>query len=108
MPGAEIDQKIKLETKPETKLALIGAPNSGKTTLYNWLTGSSFKTVNYPGSTVEYSVGHVQPALGHGLIYMATDVGGVTVVDAKSGARVWQQRIDGIFSASPVAGDGKK
>ena len=38
---------------------------------------------------------------------MATDVGGVTVVDAKSGARVWQQRIEGIFSASPVAGDGK-
>jgi outer membrane protein assembly factor BamB len=42
-----------------------------------------------------------------GLIFMATDVGGVTVVDAKSGARVWQQRIEGIFSASPVAGDGK-
>jgi outer membrane protein assembly factor BamB len=42
-----------------------------------------------------------------GLIYMATDVGGVTVVDAKTGSRVWQQRIDGIFSASPVAGDGK-
>jgi outer membrane protein assembly factor BamB len=42
-----------------------------------------------------------------GLIYMATDVGGVTVVDAKTGERVWQQRIEGIFSASPVAGDGK-
>ena len=42
-----------------------------------------------------------------GLIYMATDVGGVTVVDAKTGARVWLQRIEGIFSASPVAGDGK-
>ncbi len=42
-----------------------------------------------------------------GLLYMATDVGGVTVVDAKTGARVWQQRIEGIFSASPVAGDGK-
>ena len=42
-----------------------------------------------------------------GLIFMATDVGGVTVVDAKTGARVWQQRIEGIFSASPVAGDGK-
>jgi outer membrane protein assembly factor BamB len=43
----------------------------------------------------------------NGLIFMATDVGGVTVVDAKSGQRVWQQRIDGIFTASPVAGDGK-
>lgn len=42
-----------------------------------------------------------------GLIYMATDVGAVTVVDAKTGQRASQQRIDGIFSASPVAGDGK-
>jgi outer membrane protein assembly factor BamB len=42
-----------------------------------------------------------------GLLYMATDVGAVTVVDAKTGQRVSQQRVDGIFSASPVAGDGK-
>ncbi|OFZ29265.1 MAG: ferrous iron transport protein B [Bdellovibrionales bacterium RIFCSPHIGHO2_01_FULL_40_29] len=39
---------------------LVGSPNSGKTTLYNWLTGSKFKTVNYPGATVEYSVGLLQ------------------------------------------------
>jgi outer membrane protein assembly factor BamB len=43
----------------------------------------------------------------NGLVYMATDVGAVTVVDAKDGSRVWQQRIDGVFSASPVAADGK-
>jgi outer membrane protein assembly factor BamB len=42
-----------------------------------------------------------------GLIYMATDVGAITVVDAETGQRVFQQRIDGVFSASPVAGDGK-
>jgi outer membrane protein assembly factor BamB len=42
-----------------------------------------------------------------GLIYMATDVGAVTVVDAKTGQRVSQQRVEGVFSASPVAGDGK-
>lgn len=42
-----------------------------------------------------------------GLIYMASDVGGVTVIDAATGQRVWQQRLNGIFSASPVAGDGK-
>lgn len=34
---------------------LIGPPNSGKTTLFNILSGKHFKTVNYPGSTVEYS-----------------------------------------------------
>ena len=51
-----------LNLPPKTSLktfALVGAPNSGKTTLYNWLTGSKFKTVNYPGATVEYSVGQV-------------------------------------------------
>ena len=42
-----------------------------------------------------------------GLIYMANDVGAITVVDAATGSRVWQERVDGIFSASPVAGDGK-
>ncbi|MPZ17609.1 MAG: PQQ-binding-like beta-propeller repeat protein [Luteitalea sp.] len=42
-----------------------------------------------------------------GLLYMAGDVGVVTCIDAKTGERVWQERIDGIFTASPVAGDGK-
>ena len=42
---------------------LAGSPNSGKTTLYNWLTGSKFKTVNYPGATVEYSVGQLHAHL---------------------------------------------
>jgi outer membrane protein assembly factor BamB len=42
-----------------------------------------------------------------GLIYMANDAGIATCVDAKTGERVWQERIEGIFSASPVAGDGK-
>lgn len=43
--------------------ALVGSPNSGKTTLYNWLTGAKSKTVNYPGSTVEYNVGNLRPQL---------------------------------------------
>jgi ferrous iron transport protein B len=40
--------------------ALIGSPNSGKTTLYNWLTGAGAKVVNYPGSTVEFSIGELR------------------------------------------------
>lgn len=35
-------------------ITLVGPPNSGKTTLFNYLSGKNFKTVNYPGSTVEY------------------------------------------------------
>ena len=42
-----------------------------------------------------------------GLIYTASELGIVTCLDAKSGERVWQERAGGIFTASPVAGDGK-
>jgi len=41
-----------------------------------------------------------------GIVYMANDVGVLTAVDAATGARVWQERVDGVFSASPVAGAG--
>lgn len=54
------DTELIAETK---SIALVGAPNSGKTTLYNWLTGSRFKTVNYPGATVEFFIGKLAPHL---------------------------------------------
>jgi outer membrane protein assembly factor BamB len=41
-----------------------------------------------------------------GLVYMANDVGVLTAVDAGTGERVWQERVEGVFSASPVAGGG--
>lgn len=41
-------------------VVLVGAPNAGKTSIYNHLTGSRFKTVNYPGATVEYSLGRLR------------------------------------------------
>lgn len=42
---------------PLPVVALAGAANSGKTTLFNALTGSHYNTVNYPGATVEYALG---------------------------------------------------
>lgn len=42
-----------------------------------------------------------------GLIYMMGDVGVLTVTDAKTGERVHQERLGGVYSASPVAADGK-
>jgi outer membrane protein assembly factor BamB len=42
-----------------------------------------------------------------GLLYMANDAGIVTCVDPKTGEKVWQERIEGIFTASPIAADGK-
>jgi ferrous iron transport protein B len=41
-------------------VALIGSPNAGKTSLFNALTGSHYDTVNYPGSTVECSLGELR------------------------------------------------
>ncbi|MDQ7078642.1 MAG: ferrous iron transport protein B [Robiginitomaculum sp.] len=42
----------------ELRLAMIGAPNTGKTTFFNGLTGGRAKTANYPGVTVERRTGH--------------------------------------------------
>jgi outer membrane protein assembly factor BamB len=42
-----------------------------------------------------------------GLLYMASDVGAISVIDAGTGRRLWQERVNGLFSASPVAADGK-
>jgi ferrous iron transport protein B len=54
------------------KLILIGCPNSGKTTLFNWLTGLRHKTVNYPGSTVDYSEGRSLEVDGHSIAVIDT------------------------------------
>ena len=43
-------------TRPKTA-ALIGPPNSGKTTLFNRLTGLRQKVANFPGVTVEQHTG---------------------------------------------------
>jgi outer membrane protein assembly factor BamB len=43
----------------------------------------------------------------NGLLYMAGDVGVLSAIDAKTGQRVWQERTGGVFTASPVAADGK-
>jgi len=42
------------------KVALVGNPNSGKTTLFNALTGLNQKVANFPGITVEKKVGACQ------------------------------------------------
>ncbi len=42
------------------KLALIGNPNSGKTSLFNTLTGLRQKTGNFPGVTIEKVTGRVE------------------------------------------------
>ncbi len=47
------------------RLALIGNPNSGKTALFNLLTGSRQKVANYAGATVERKEGRFTTRAGH-------------------------------------------
>ncbi len=65
----------------EMKLALVGNPNCGKTTLFNALTGSNQYVGNWPGVTVEKKEGRAQ-----------VDGKPVTVVD-----------LPGIYSLSPYS-----
>lgn len=58
-------------------LILAGSPNSGKTTLFNRLTGLSAKTVNYPGSTVDLHRGRL---IGHPTITVVDTPGVYSLV----------------------------
>ncbi len=44
----------------EIKIALAGNPNSGKTTMFNDLTGSAQHVGNWPGVTVERKEGKLK------------------------------------------------
>ena len=50
------------------QIALIGNPNSGKTTLFNELTGANQHVGNWPGVTVEKKVGSIREIYGEGEI----------------------------------------
>ena len=47
------------------KIALIGNPNSGKTTIFNHLTGLRQKVANFPGVTVEKKSANIKLANGN-------------------------------------------
>ena len=49
----------KLEPRLKTTIALAGNPNSGKTTLFNAITGARQHVGNYPGITVERKEGTI-------------------------------------------------
>ena len=62
-------------------IALVGAPNAGKSTLFNALTGASATMGNYPGTTVEVARGVWRPA---GATYNIVDFPGAYSLDPVS------------------------
>lgn len=52
--------KIGIRRRAAASIAVIGNPNSGKSTLFNRLTGMRQSTGNYPGVTVEKHAGTLQ------------------------------------------------
>ncbi len=56
VPAADIP----LGRRAEARVAVVGTPNSGKSTLFNRLTGLSQRIGNYPGVTVERHLGRLR------------------------------------------------
>jgi len=50
-------QDIPVSRQPDASIAVVGSPNSGKSTLFNRLTGLRQRIGNYPGVTVERHIG---------------------------------------------------
>ena len=63
-------------------VAVVGPPNSGKTTLFNRLTRLRQKVGNFPGVTVEHHTGYVRDAEGSEVALI--DLPGVYSLTAKS------------------------
>ncbi len=97
---------IEVPTEPRVAgrirtVALVGPPNSGKSTLFNRLTGLRQKVANYPGVTVEQRVGRLN-GIGRGDLTLI-DLPGIYGLDSYSeDARVAVDVLRGEMPGTPA------
>jgi ferrous iron transport protein B len=83
------------------RIALLGAPNSGKTTVFNALTGAHAKVGNYPGVTVERREGRIR---GTERTIKVLDLPGSYSLRGESlDERIVEQVLDGSIEDKPDA-----
>lgn len=88
-------------TKTIRTVALIGPPNSGKSTLFNRLTGLRQKVANYPGVTVEQHFGKLSGIGRSDLVLI--DLPGIYSLDSYSeDARVAVDVLHGDMPGTPM------
>ena len=86
----------------EIKIALVGNPNCGKTTMFNELTGSKQYVGNWPGVTVEKKEGRLK---GHDDV-IVTDLPGIyslspyTLEEVISRNYLLDNNVDAIYELS--------
>ena len=90
--------------QPPGRIAILGAPNSGKTTLFNALTGHRAKAGNYPGVTVDRREGDLQRRFGADDVRLV-DLPGVYSLEPQSEDETVAVRVlEGGFGEAPPDG----
>ncbi|MFG0330069.1 MAG: ferrous iron transporter B [Phycisphaerales bacterium] len=86
------------------RVALLGNPNTGKTTIFNRLCGLRAKTANFPGITVDARVGLVRVGRGAPANIEVVDLPGVyrLALDMPE-ARLCRETLDGAVGEPPDA-----
>ena len=83
-PALELPGRAAAGNSRGARVAVIGPPNSGKTTLFNRLTGLRQKVANFPGVTVEQHTG---------------------LAELPDGREAWLIDLPGVYSLNPRSED---
>ncbi len=93
--GETTNESARHDPQPAARrVALIGNPNTGKTSLFNRAAGARHQTANFPGTTQEYRVGRAKGDRERPIELI--DLPGVYTLEAdQSEARVCREALEG-------------